>query len=240
VMIALGGGAAAAIDRSPDQARRALDELVDTGRGALGDVRRILGVLHAPDDDTHAADGPGRAGAPAHPAASATGDDASSGDVPMAPQPGVEDLDRLVDRFRTAGLPVRTAGLAVAGLEGLDATVQLAVFRIGQESLTNTLRHAPGTASVDVAVRHMDDAIEVVVTDSGPGDEDRSTTAPVPGSGRGIAGMTGRVAAFGGTLEAGPHLGGWRVRAVLPQPGGATGATASVERAVPATNEGEA
>jgi len=239
VMIALGGGAAAAIDRSPDQARRALDELVDTGRGALGDVRRILGVLHAPDD-THAADGPGRAVTPAHPAGSAAGDDASSGDVPMAPQPGVEDLDRLVDRFRTAGLPVRTAGLAVAGLDGLDATVQLAVFRIVQESLTNTLRHAPGTASVDVAVRQLDDAIEVVVTDSGPGDEDRATTAPVPGSGRGIAGMTGRVAAFGGTLEAGPHLGGWRVRAVLPQPAGTTGATAGVERAVPATNEGEA
>ncbi|MBF0688448.1 MAG: hypothetical protein IR158_11885 [Cellulomonas sp.] len=243
VMIALGGGAAAAMDRSPDQARRALDELVDTGRGALGDVRRILGVLHAPDD-TQAADGPGRAVALAHPAGSAAGDDASAGDVPMAPQPGVEDLDRLVERFRTAGLPVRTAGLAVAGLEGLDATVQLAVFRIVQESLTNTLRHAPGTASVDVAVRQLDDAIEVVVADRGPGDEDRSTTAPVPGSGRGIAGMTGRVAAFGGTLEAGPHLGGWRVRAVLPQPGGTTGATTGatprVERAVPATNEGEA
>ncbi|MCC2314213.1 sensor histidine kinase [Cellulomonas xiejunii] len=245
VMIALGGGAAAAIDRSPDQARRALDELVDTGRGALGDVRRILGLLHAPDD-THAADRPERAvaGATAHPAGSAAGDDASSGDVPMAPQPGVEDLDRLVERFRTAGLPVRTAGLAVAGLEGLDATVQLAVFRVVQESLTNTLRHAPGTASVDVAVRRLADAVEVVVADRGPGNEDRAATAPVPGSGRGIAGMTGRVAAFGGTLEAGPHLGGWRVRAVLPQPGGTTGATTGatprVEQAVPATNEGEA
>ncbi|MBD7919149.1 two-component sensor histidine kinase [Cellulomonas sp. Sa3CUA2] len=220
VMIALGGGAAAAIDRSPDQARRALDELVDTGRGALGDVRRILGVLHAPSDEGDSADGADGASGP--------DDDASSGDVPTAPQPGVEDLDRLVERFRTAGLPVRTAGLAVAGLDGLDTTVQLAVFRIVQESLTNTLRHAPGTASVDVAVRRLADAVEVVVTDRGPG----GPVTPTAGSGRGIAGMTGRTAAFGGTLEAGPHDGGWRVRAVLPQADAA--ATAAP------TNEGEA
>ncbi|MBO0898968.1 hypothetical protein J1G42_03135 [Cellulomonas sp. zg-ZUI222] len=229
VMIALGGGAAAALDRSPDQARRALDELVDTGRGALDDVRRILGVLHAPQEA--GAGAPGAGGNPGAGATSGTGgtpgateaaapdrgrgevgSDRSTGDVPMAPQPGVEDLGRLVERFRTAGLPVRTAGLAVAGLEDLDATVQLAVYRIVQESLTNTLRHAPGTAAVDVAVRRVPDGTEVVVTDRGPGAE----VAPTPGSGRGVAGMTGRAAAFGGTLEAGPHGPGWRVRALLP------------------------
>ena len=235
VMIALGGGAAAAMDRSPDQARRALDELVDTGRGALDDVRRILGVLHTQDE----AAGPGLPGGDA---------DDGSGAAPTAPQPGVEDLDRLVERFRTAGLPVRTAGLAVAGLDGLDTTVQLAVYRIVQESLTNTLRHAPGTAAVEVAVRRTDDTIEVVVADRGPG-RDAGPVAPTAGSGRGVAGMTGRVAAFGGTLEAGPHLGGWRVRAVLPQPGGTadaahghdapTGDTATTA-AAPITNEGEA
>jgi len=228
VMIALGGGAAAAIDRSPDQARRALDELVDTGRGALEDVRRILGVLHAPAADAGTA---GVGGNPGGASTSATGGtpgtgnagtpdrsrgeadpDRSTGAAPMAPQPGVEDLGRLVERFRTAGLPVRTTGLAVAGLEDLDATVQLAVYRIVQESLTNTLRHAPGTSAVDVAVRRVPDGTEVVVTDRGPGTE----VAPTPGSGRGVAGMTGRAAAFGGTLEAGPHGAGWRVRALLP------------------------
>ncbi|GIG40664.1 sensor histidine kinase [Cellulomonas phragmiteti] len=223
VMIALGGGAAAALDRSPDQARRALDELVDTGRGALEDVRRILGVLHAPDDG---APGPGVVGAGVVGAPDrATGDDGSTADVPMAPQPGVEDLAHLVDRFRTAGLPVRTAGLAVAGLDGLDATVQLAVYRVVQESLTNTLRHAPGTACVDVEVRRVPGAVEVVVTDQGAGA--RAGAAPTAaGSGRGIVGMTGRVAAFGGTLDAGPHGPGWRVRAVLPQADDAHAGTA--------------
>ncbi|MBO3089444.1 sensor histidine kinase [Cellulomonas dongxiuzhuiae] len=237
VMIALGGGAAAALDKSPEQARRALDELVDTGRVALEDVRRILGVLHSPDPTT-----PGTAAGGPH----GTDDD---DEVPMAPAPGVEDLDRLVERFRTAGLPVRTAGLAAAGLDGLDATVQLAVFRIVQESLTNTLRHAPGTASVDVAVRRLADAVEVVVADRGPG-HGADPVARTSGSGRGVAGMTGRVAAFGGTLEAGPYRGGWRVRALLPQPGGAPGApqvgdapsddTAVTVTTAPATNEGEA
>ncbi|MCM0639547.1 sensor histidine kinase [Cellulomonas wangsupingiae] len=231
VMVALGGGAAAALDRSPDQARRALDELVDTGRGALEDVRRILGVLHAGPD----AGRDGRQDAAQGPAAEdASGEDASSGAVPMAPQPGVEDLARLVDRFRTAGLPVRTAGLAVAGLDTLDATLQLAVYRIVQESLTNTLRHAPGTAGVEVAVRRRDDAVEVVVTDHGPGTE----VAPSPGSGRGVVGMTGRAAAFGGTLEAGPHGPGWRVRAVLPQPADVMAGTAA--HAGAPTTEGEA
>lgn len=188
VMVALGGGAAAALDRAPEQSRIALDELVETGRTALDDVRRILGVLHAAEDGT---------------------DDL----VPMEPQPGMTDLPRLVERFRTAGLPVRTHGLAVTGLDGVDATAQLAVFRVVQESLTNALRHAPGTTRVDVDVRRLPDALEVVVTDQGPG----GLVDPTPGSRRGLVGMTERAAAFGGTVEAGPHGRGWRVRALLPR-----------------------
>lgn len=228
VMVALGGGAAAALDRSPEHARRALEELVDTGRGALEDVRRILGVLHTPGPGGHAA----------------AGADASGGDAPTAPQPGVEDLDRLVDRFRTAGLPVRTSGLVVAGLDGLDPTAQLTVYRVVQESLTNTLRHAPGTPAVDVVVRQAADALEVVVADRGAGPDAVPTrgggTSRSPG--RGITGMAGRVDAFGGTLEAGPHGDGWRVRAVLP---GAGARTAGVAGAAPGpgsvpTTRGEA
>lgn len=195
VMVALGGGAAAALDRAPEQSRVALDELVETGRSALDDVRRILTVLHAGD----AEDGP-------------------AGDAPLRPQPGGADLARLVDRFRTAGLPVRTGGLAVTGLGDVDASVQLAVFRILQESLTNTLRHAPGTARVDVDVRRLPDAVELVVSDQGAG-----TRAPATvGSRRGLVGMAERAAAFGGTVEAGPCGDGWRVRALLPVPHGAT------------------
>ncbi|MBO3101509.1 sensor histidine kinase [Cellulomonas fengjieae] len=210
VMVALGGGAAAALDRAPDQSRLALKELVETGRTALDDVRRILGVLHAAEHTAEDA-----AGTPGGTAERSS--DSSSEPAPMEPQPGTTDLPRLVERFRTAGLPVRTRGLAVTGLDGpacLDATAQLAVFRIVQESLTNALRHAPGTAGVDVEVRRTPGAVEVVVTDQGPGQD----VAPTPGTRRGIVGMTERVAAFGGTVEAGPYGPGWRVRAQIPQP----------------------
>lgn len=193
VMVALGGGAAVALDWAPDRSRAALDDLVATGRAALGDMRRVLGVLH--DDDAR-----GRAETP-------------EDGVPLAPQPGGVDLSTLVERFRTAGLPVRTTGVADA-LDGLDASLQLAVYRIVQESLTNALRHAPGTPAVDVALCRGADGVEVVVTDAGP------TLAVVasPGTGRGLVGMQERVAVFGGTVEAGPHGRGWRVRALLAPP----------------------
>jgi signal transduction histidine kinase len=193
VMIALGGGAAAAMEWAPDRSRAALDDLVATGRAALGDVRRVLGVLH--DDG----DAPG-------------GGEARDGDAPMEPQPGGLDLVALVERFRASGLPVRTTGLADTGLQELDANLQLTVYRIVQESLTNALRHAPGSPAVDVGVARSAERVEVVVTDQG-------ATAPVdatPGSGRGLIGMRERVAAFGGSLEAGPYGRGWRIRALLP------------------------
>ncbi|WP_233421036.1 sensor histidine kinase, partial [Cellulomonas iranensis] len=243
VMVALGGGAAAALDRSPDRARAALDELVETGRTALDDVRRILDVLHAEEDPVPgqvvgatpggggarddrgraADDGDGRRDAAG---GGDVGRDAAGGDgrpggeagpgggrAPMAPQPGAGDLARLVERFRTAGLPVRTSGLAVTGLDALGATRQLAVYRVVQEALTNTLRHAPGSPRVDVDVRRDGGALAVVVTDAGPGD---GAAPAAPGTRRGVVGMTERVAAFGGTVEAGPHGPGWRVRARLP------------------------
>jgi signal transduction histidine kinase len=189
VMVTLGGGARAALDHAPDGARTALDELVRTGQSALGDMRRVLGVLH--EDGTDA--------------------------IPLAPQPGGDDLAALVGRFRTAGLPVRTTDLADGALARLDPSLQLTVFRLVQEALTNTLRHAPGTPDVEVAVRETPEHVEVVVADSGPADPHAPA---VPGSGRGLVGMRERAAVFGGTVEAGPRGAGWRVRAVLPRPAG--------------------
>ncbi|WP_258724541.1 sensor histidine kinase [Cellulomonas sp. NS3] len=223
VMIALGGGARAAVDWAPDRSREALDELVATGRAALGDVRRVLGVLH--DDGSPApaiaaarpgdpGPGDGRPGDP-RPGDVRTGSpDAVRGDdaTPFEPQPGSVDLGTLVERFRSAGLTVRTTGLADTDLQELDANRQLAVYRVVQEALTNVLRHAPGTPAVDVTVRRDAGTVEVVVTDQGP-------TLPVdasPGSQRGLVGMRERAAAFGGDVEAGPYGRGWRVRAVLP------------------------
>jgi signal transduction histidine kinase len=193
VMIALADGAAAALERSPDRSRAALDELSGTGRSALADMRRILGVLQ--DDG-----------------------------APLAPQPGAVDLDALVERFRTAGLPVRTTGLATP--LPADAGLQLAVFRIVQESLTNALRHAPGTEAVDLTVQVSDASTVVEVTDHGP-------TVPggeTGGAGQGLVGMRERAAVYGGSVEAGPHGPGWRVRAVLPWDGTGTGTTAQEVR----------
>lgn len=190
VMVTLGGGARAAMDQAPDGARAALDELVRTGQHALGDMRRVLGVLH--EDGTDAG--------------------------PLAPQPGVDDLAALVERFRTAGLPVRAPALADGGLGRLDPALQLAVFRLVQEALTNTLRHAPGTSDVEVAVHETPDHVEVLVADRGPAPD--TDVPPGAGSGRGLVGMRERVAVFGGTVEAGPSGPGWRVRAVLPRPEG--------------------
>ena len=180
VMIALSDGATAALTRSPELSRTALDELSSTGRSALADMRRVLGVL---DDDG----------------------------APLAPQPGSLDLAALVERFRTAGLPVRTRGLSTALPQ--EATLQLAVYRIVSEALTNALRHAPGTAQVELCLSRTASAVEIEVLDEG-------ATVPAQdagGSGRGLIGMSERAAVYGGTVEAGPRPGGgWRVHATLP------------------------
>lgn len=197
VMVALGGGAAAAMDWAPERSRAALDELVSTGRSALGDMRRVLGALH---DD-----------APEGGAASGGAD--SEGAAPLEPQPGGVDLAALIARFRATGLSVRHVGVGTDVLDGLDTSLQLAVYRIIQEALTNALRHAPGTPVVEVAVRVRGDQVEAVVTDRGA----VLTIPPSPGSGRGLVGMRERAAVFGGTVDAGPYGEGWRVRALLPR-----------------------
>ncbi len=187
VMIALADGAGVALERSPDRARAALDELSGTGRAALADMRRVLGVL-----DT-------------------TGPDADATETaPLGPQPG-SDLEELVERFRTAGLPVRA--VLDRGLPD-DANLRLAVYRIVQEALTNTLRHAPGTTVVDVRVARDADGVEVTVLDHGA----TLAVLPSPGSGRGLIGMRERAALYGGTVDAGRSAGGWRVHARIPWP----------------------
>lgn len=125
VMIALADGARAALDKRPEHARLALDELAATGRSALADTRRLLGVLR---EDA--------------------GGDAT--DAPLAPQPTSPDLADLIARFQAAGLPVTftESGPPLPA----DTGLQLAVFRIVQKALTNVLRHAPGSPRIDVTV----------------------------------------------------------------------------------------
>jgi len=202
IMVALGGGASMALEWAPERSRAALDELVATGRAALADMRRVLGVLHGQDDAPESG-----AGAPP-----------AWDDAQLTPLPGSLDLTALVDRSRAAGLPVSTTGLADTGLQELDASLQLAVYRIVQEALTNALRHAPGTPSVEVDVLRRPGTVEVVVTDRGP----TVPVEPSPGSQRGLVGMRERAAVFGGTVDAGPYGEGWRIRALLPSHEGDT------------------
>ncbi len=185
VMVALADGAGAALDRTPEASRAALGELGTTGRAALADMRRILGVL-------------------------------TDGTAPLDPQPGSLDLLTLVERFRTAGLPVDARGLDTE--LPADAGFQLTAYRVVQEALTNTLRHAPGTPGADLAISRDATGVRIEVIDHGA----RLPQATSEGSQRGLVGMAERVQAYSGTVSAGPWDDGWRVLVLLPwEEGGA-------------------
>ncbi len=128
----------------------------------------------------------------------------------LAPQPGIGDLDALAVSVGAAGLPVN---LVIDGdLAGLPATVDVSVYRIVQEALTNVLKHA-GPARADVTIGCAQDAVTIEVTDNGAAESGHQP----PADGHGLAGMRERAAVFGGELAAGPRPdGGYAVRARLP------------------------
>jgi signal transduction histidine kinase len=143
-----------------------------------------------------------------------------------APQPSLADLDNLLAGVRTAGLPTR---LTVTGEPfGVPASAQLALYRMVQEALTNSIKHAPG-ASAEVCLTYLPGAVELEVTDDGRRDEPAPANAgkplpaaradggiDVPGSGHGLVGMRERAAVFGGKVTAGSRPGGgWRVHTIL-------------------------
>jgi signal transduction histidine kinase len=166
---------------TPDQERER-DTLLGverTGREALNEMRRLLGMLRATDE-------PGA----------------------LAPQPSLRHLDSLAEQLRDAGLPVevRFEGTPVELPLGLD----LSAYRIVQEALTNTLKHAGG-ARARVVVRYREREVELEIADDGQG------TTNGTGSGSGLVGMRERAALVGGEVEAGPAAdGGYAVRARLP------------------------
>ncbi len=131
-------------------------------------------------------------------------------DLVLAPPPGLSQLPRLLDHARSSGLPV---DLTVEGTPvRLPVGVDLAAYRVIQESLTNALRHA-GADQAQVHVRYGGDSVEVEVTDNGRGGTAHGTDQ----AGHGIAGMRERVGAYHGQLDAGPRpTGGYRVLALLP------------------------
>jgi signal transduction histidine kinase len=169
-------------DGKADDARRRLAAIEEAGRQALADMRRLVSIDHASDPDLTA-----------------------------APQPGVEDLGRLVERLARTGTPADFGMVGTA--RHLPAGVDLALFRIGQEAITNAINHAPG-AEVHVRIVYGDGVTEVEVTNAAP-----NGPGSGPGSGRGLVGMRERTALYGGTLEAEACDGGFRVHAALPTHG---------------------
>ncbi|MFF9269558.1 MULTISPECIES: sensor histidine kinase [Streptomyces] len=188
VITGLADGGRYAAAKSPERAAQALDAIGSTSRQALGELRRLLDVLRE--------DAPGRPHS-----------------AELAPQPSLTDLAPLVDGVRRAGLPVRTT---VHGRPDLPAGRQLAVYRVIQEALTNTLKHAGPDATADIQLRYGEGgSVTLTVTDTG-----RAVRSDSPGDGRGLPGMRERTALYGGTLEAGPRPHperGWRVHLHLPE-----------------------
>ncbi len=182
VMIALADGARYALAASPEEAVGAVARISATGRQALGEMRRLLGVLHGDPE-------PG----------------------PLEPQPTLERLDDLVARVRAAGVPVSVS--LDGDLQSIAPGVQLTVFRVAQEALTNTLKHAPRPTTAHVALRCLAGEVELVVSDTGGGAGAGPVMAPRHSSGRGLLGMRERANAYDGSLECGPTGdGGWLVR----------------------------
>ncbi|MFD0971609.1 sensor histidine kinase [Plantactinospora endophytica] len=181
VMGVLATGARRVLSRDPAATDGALGTIEETSRTTLRELRRLLDVLRTD----------------AEPAAE------------LSPQPGLAGIEALVEQVREAGLPVT---LRVDGTPGpLDPGVALTVFRIVQEALTNTLKHA-GTATAQVRLSFGIYWLIVEVADTGRG--------PAPESGRlghGLVGMRERMALYGGTLRTGPRPGGgYRVYAKMP------------------------
>ncbi len=136
-------------------------------------------------------------------------------DAQDSPNPTAADIPALVDRFRRAGLTVEPADVDL-GSEPLGAAVDLSVYRVVQEALTNSLKHAGGGPTA-LHVVDSDDGISIAVT-SGRGDLPDRSTERTSGAGQGLIGMRERVEMFGGTLHAGPGPdGSFEIRALIPR-----------------------
>lgn len=197
VIIVQADGAQYTMEQDPERARQALRTVSSTGREALDEMRRLVAVLR--------------------------GGEGSRREVVERPTAALAELGALTDRARAAGL---VASFQVAGEPPrLSPGVELAVYRIAQEAVTNAIKHAGPGSALDLAVSFAPATVEVVVRDDGGGqrgedhggDERRLAGA---GGGNGLVGMRERVALYGGAFSAGPlGGGGWLVRATIPTRG---------------------
>ncbi|GAA4040504.1 sensor histidine kinase [Nonomuraea soli] len=186
VMVIQAGAARKIMDEEPEQSKQALLAIESGGRAAMSELRNVMGLLAGPGGDR--LDGP------------ADG---------LAPQPGLDQLGELVERVRAAGVPVRVTGSPPVPL---PPGVDLAAYRVVQEALTNTIKHAAGSAA-SVTIGHEGDWLEIEVSDTGGG----RTAGPRAGGGRGLIGLRERLAVYGGTLHAGRTAGGgFLIKARVP------------------------
>ena len=181
VMVVQAGAERHALPEGQESTREALSSIEGAGRQALAEARRLLGMLR--QEDEHAA---------------------------LAPQPGIDQLDFLVEQIERAGLPVKLE------IEGepvpLPAGLDLCAYRIVQEGLTNALKHA-GPARAHVHLRYLPSKLEVEVRDDGRGADSPNGD----GAGHGLIGMRERVALYGGQIQTGhAAAGGFQIRAELP------------------------
>ncbi|MFJ9648007.1 sensor histidine kinase [Streptomyces sp. NPDC004244] len=189
VMVVQADGAAYVMDVAPDQAKEALQTISGTGRQALAEMRRLLGVLR-------------------------TGEPQEAEDY--VPQPDVEQIEVLVEQVRAAGLSV---DFEVEGApRKLPSGVELTAYRIVQEALTNTRKHGGPDARASVRLVYFDDGLGLLVEDDGRGAaHELYEDGGADGAGHGMIGMRERVGMVGGTLDAGPRPGGgFRISALLP------------------------
>jgi signal transduction histidine kinase len=182
VMLVQAGAARTQLPKQPERATDALRQVETSGREALAELRRMLGLL----TDADAA-------------------------AELAPQPGLEQLERLVERVGQAGLDV---DIQIAGeRRSLPPGLDLTAYRIVQEALTNALKYAAG-GRTSVVVEYDESELRLAILDGGGNSVDETE-----GAGRGLLGMRERVAVYGGALEAGRRPeGGFAVRARLPLP----------------------
>ncbi|MCZ2821226.1 histidine kinase [Modestobacter sp. VKM Ac-2977] len=181
-LMVLQAGAIELAARDADRVEQLAGQVQTAGRRALVELRQMVGVLRAGDVDE---------------------------DAPLGPQPGLEDLPRLVDQAREAGMDVALTGVADVPV---DPAVGRAAYRIAQEALTNAGKHAPG-ARVQVTAEHRPEELHLRVVNGAP----TRPPQPVPGDGYGLVGLGERVRTLGGRLTAEPRLdGGFVVEAVLP------------------------
>jgi signal transduction histidine kinase len=191
VMVVQAGAARKVMGVAPDRAHDALLAVESGGRAAMTELRHVMGLLTMNNDNP----------------------DQIAAEEDLAPPPGLGQVTALADRVRDTGVPVE---LSVTGPPApLSAGMDLAAYRVVQEALTNTVKHAVG-AQVKITIDHTPHMLRVEVTDSGgtPAASARS------GNGRGLIGLQERLAVYGGTLEAGKRPdGGYRVCAVIPTEG---------------------